>query len=207
MRRLSRRHTRTGIVVIFILLTALAVWAFFIRAIEHVDTVSIGRGDIESSVTALGTLQPHSYVDIGAQASGEIRRIHVQPGDMVRKGQLLVEVDPSIQQAKVDVDQSTLASLRAQLVSAQAQRELAQQQYDRQRRMASEGSTRDEDLQTAYAALMSARATIDNLRAQIDGAQSNLKGDEAQLGYTRIYAPMSGTIRHRRYCGSPTCPP
>ncbi|MFL9950089.1 efflux RND transporter periplasmic adaptor subunit [Paraburkholderia agricolaris] len=194
MRRLSRRHTRTGIVVIFILLTALAVWAFFIRAIEHVDTVSIGRGDIESSVTALGTLQPHSYVDIGAQASGEIRRIHVQPGDMVRKGQLLVEVDPSIQQAKVDVDQSTLASLRAQLVSAQAQRELAQQQYDRQRRMASEGSTRDEDLQTAYAALMSARATIDNLRAQIDGAQSNLKGDEAQLGYTRIYAPMSGTV-------------
>jgi macrolide-specific efflux system membrane fusion protein len=99
--------------VIFILLTALAVWAFFIRAIEHVDTVSIGRGDIESSVTALGTLQPHSYVDIGAQASGEIRRIHVQPGDMVRKGQLLVEVDPSIQQAKVDVDQSTLASLRS----------------------------------------------------------------------------------------------
>lgn len=180
--------------MILILLIALGVWAFFLRAVEHVDTVSIGRGDIESSVTALGTLQPHSYVDIGAQASGEIRRIHVQPGDKVRKGQLLVEVDPSIQQAKVDVDQSTLASLRAQLVSAQSQRELAQQQYDRQRRMASEGSTRDEDLQSAYAALMSARATIDNVRAQIDGAQSNLKGDEAQLGYTRIYAPMSGTV-------------
>ncbi|RKF48274.1 efflux RND transporter periplasmic adaptor subunit [Paraburkholderia fungorum] len=194
MRRISRRHTRAGIVVILILLIALGVWAFFLRAVEHVDTISIGRGDIESSVTALGTLQPHSYVDIGAQASGEIRRIHVQPGDKVHKGQLLVEVDPSIQQAKVDVDQSTLASLRAQLVGAQAQRELAQQQYDRQRRMASEGSTRDEDLQSAYAALMSARATIDNLRAQIDGAQSNLKGDDAQLGYTRIYAPMSGTV-------------
>jgi len=60
--------------------------------------------------------------------------------------------------------------------------------------MASEGSTRDEDLQTAYAALRAARATIGELRAQIDGAQATLKGDEAQLGYTKIYAPMSGTI-------------
>ncbi|SAL45118.1 hemolysin secretion protein D [Caballeronia sordidicola] len=99
-----------------------------------------------------------------------------------------------MQQAKVDVDQSTLASLHAQLLGSRAQQLLAQQQYDRQCRMASEGSTRDEDLQIALGALSSAKATTENLRAQIAGAQSNLKGDEAQLGYTRIYAPMSGTV-------------
>ncbi|WP_244164181.1 efflux RND transporter periplasmic adaptor subunit [Caballeronia sordidicola] len=120
--------------------------------------------------------------------------IRVRAGDRVQRGQLLVEIDPSVQQAKVDVDQSTLASLHAQLLGSRAQQLLAQQQYDRQCRMASEGSTRDEDLQIALGALSSAKATTENLRAQIAGAQSNLKGDEAQLGYTRIYAPMSGTV-------------
>ncbi|MBN3722579.1 efflux RND transporter periplasmic adaptor subunit [Burkholderia sp. Ac-20379] len=194
MRRIPKRIRHTVVLLAVLLLAIWLVWAVFFRIVEHADTVTVGRGDIESSVTALGTLQPHSYVDVGAQASGEIRRIYVQPGDKVQRGQLLVEIDPSIQQAKVDVDQSTLASLRAQLVGANAQRDLAVAQYARQRRMAADGSTRDEDVQTAQAALAAARATIDELRAQIDGAQSTLKGDQAQLGYTRIYAPMSGTV-------------
>jgi macrolide-specific efflux system membrane fusion protein len=191
---LDPRHRRRAAVVTLVLLLAWAVWALCFRIVEQVSTVAIGRGDVESSVTALGTVQPHSYVDIGAQASGEIRHLHVRPGDPVARGALLVEIDPSVQQAKVDVDQSTLAGLRAQAVGADAQRLLAQQQYDRQRRMAAEGSTRDEDVETARAALAAARASIDNLRAQIAGARSNLKGDAAQLGYTRIYAPMSGTV-------------
>ncbi|WP_109475945.1 efflux RND transporter periplasmic adaptor subunit [Paraburkholderia sp. C35] len=186
-----RRHLA---VVVILFLFCWLVWAIFFRTSEHVATVTIGRGDIESSVTALGTLQPQSYVDVGSQASGEIRRIHVKPGDVVRRGALLVEIDPSVQQAKVDADQSALASLRAQLVGAYARRSFAQQQYERQRKMAADGSTRDEDLQSAHATLLDAAATIDNLRAQIAGSQSNLKGDEAQLGYTRIYAPMSGTV-------------
>ncbi|TDV04354.1 efflux RND transporter periplasmic adaptor subunit [Paraburkholderia caballeronis] len=194
MRKIARRHRRTVVLAIVLLLFAWIVWAFFFRVTEHVTTVTIGRSDIESSVTALGTVQPHSYVDVGSQASGEIRRIRVQPGDTVHRGDLLVEIDPSVQQSKVDVDQATLASLRAQLAGAQAQQVLAQQQYDRQKRMAADGSTRDEDVQTAYAALVEARTTLDNLRAQIAGAHSNLSGDEAQLGYTRIYAPMSGSV-------------
>ncbi|WP_245933157.1 efflux RND transporter periplasmic adaptor subunit [Caballeronia novacaledonica] len=156
--------------------------------------MQIARGDIESSVAALGTLQPHSYVDIGSQASGEIRRITVQPGDIVKKGQLLVEIDPSVQQAKFDVDRSALTSLRAKLVGEEAKLVFAQHQYERQRRMTAEGSTRDEDVQSAYAALQSSRATIDDLRAEIEGARATLLGDEAQLGYTKIYAPMAGTI-------------
>ncbi|HEY0294373.1 MAG TPA: efflux RND transporter periplasmic adaptor subunit [Bordetella sp.] len=159
-----------------------------------VDTVPITRGNIEVSVTALGTLQPRSYVDVGAQASGEIRRIAVQPGSPVKKGDLLVEIDPSVQQARVDADRAALDSLRAQLAEQEADRDLARQQVDRQRRMAAEGSTRDEDVQSAQAALRVAEARIANLRAQIAGATSTLQGDQAQLGYTRIYAPMSGTV-------------
>lgn len=194
MRPLTRRHRKTALLTLTLLLFAWILWLFFFRITEHISTVTVTRGDIESNVTALGTLQPHSYVDVGAQASGEIRRIRVQAGSKVQRGDLLVEIDPSVQQAKVDVDRSALDSLRAQVESAKAQAVLAQQQYARQQRMAGDGSTRDEDVQTAYATLLSARANIDNLRAQIEGAQSNLKGDEAQLGYTRIYAPMSGTV-------------
>lgn len=185
---------RPAFVVAVLLVAGLGLGWWLLRPVEIVDTVAVARGDIESSVTALGMLQPRSYVDVGAQASGAIRRIHVQPGDAVERGQLLVEIDPAVQQARVDADRATLASLRAQLAEAIAQRELAQQQWDRQRHMANDGSTRDEDVQTAQAALRVAIARIDNLRAQIDGAASALKGDEAQLGYTRIYAPMRGTV-------------
>ncbi|WP_250470110.1 efflux RND transporter periplasmic adaptor subunit [Caballeronia sp. GAFFF2] len=193
MRRLQRGPFRF---VLLLALVCLAVlfWALLFRITEHIDTVKIGRGNIESSVAALGTLQPHSYVDIGSQASGEIRRIGVQPGDVVRKGQLLVEIDPSVQQAKYDVDRSALTSLRAKLASEQAKFAFTQHQYERQRRMMSEGSTRDEDLQSAYAAQQESRANLDDLRAEIEGARATLSGDEAQLGYTKIYAPMSGTI-------------
>lgn len=177
-----------------VVLLLFILWWSLLRTTEIVDTVAIARGDIESSVTALGTLQPRSYVDVGAQASGAIRRIHVQPGDTVKKGQLLVEIDPSLQQARVDADRATLASLRAQLAEQEAQRDLAQQESERQRMMAADGATRDEDVQSAVAALRVAIARIANLHAQIDGAQSTLKGDEAQLGYTRIFAPIDGTI-------------
>ncbi len=182
------RVTRTLIVLIPLALLIGLLWWTLLRTVQTIDTVPIARGDIESSVTALGTLQPLNYVDVGAQASGAIRRIAVQPGSVVKKGDLLVEIDPSIQQAKVDVDRAALESLRARLAEAQAQRDLAQQEALRQRQMTAEGATRLEDIQTAEANLRVAVARIADLTAQIDGAQSTLKGDQAQLGYTRIYA-------------------
>lgn len=158
------------------------------------QTVAVERRDIESSVTAIGMLQPRRYVDVGAQVSGQINRLHVQPGAKVEKGDLLVEIDPSVQQATVDAGRAQLAGLRAQLADQQAQHRLADRQYARQRQMAREGATRLEDLQVAEAALASATAKIDYLKAQIVQMQATLKADEARLGYTRIYAPMAGTV-------------
>ncbi|MDR5776833.1 MULTISPECIES: efflux RND transporter periplasmic adaptor subunit [unclassified Caballeronia] len=194
MRQPIKLSPRVAVFAAILLLILFVFWALLFRTVEHIDTVPIARGDIQASVTALGTLQPHSYVDIGSQASGEIRRITVQPGDAVKKGQLLVEIDPSVQQARYDVDASALTSLRAKLRGEQAKLDFTQHQYERQRRMMSEGSTRDEDLQSALSVWQSSRATVADLQAEIDGARATLQGDEAQLGYTKIYAPMSGTI-------------
>ncbi|SDW85696.1 membrane fusion protein, macrolide-specific efflux system [Variovorax sp. YR634] len=159
-----------------------------------VDSVPVARGTIESSVSALGVLQPRHYVDVGAQVSGQILRLHVQPGDVVKRGQLLVEIDPSVQRATVDAGRASLAGLRAQRDDQQAQHVLAQQQHARQRQMAADGATRDEDVQAAQAALASAGARVRQLEAQIAQTQATLKADEARLGYTSIYAPMSGTV-------------
>ncbi|OWT66273.1 efflux RND transporter periplasmic adaptor subunit [Candidimonas nitroreducens] len=185
---------RRLVLVLVLVLLAFALWWLLFRTREIVETVPIVRGDIEVSVTALGTLQPRSYVDVGAQASGEIRRIAVEPGSVVKKGDLLVEIDPAVQQAKVDADRAALDSLRAQLAEQEAERGLAQVQYARQRRLAEQDSVSRQDLDAARASWRVAVARVADLRAQIEGASSTLKGDQAQLGYTRIYAPMSGTV-------------
>jgi membrane fusion protein, macrolide-specific efflux system len=158
------------------------------------ETAVIGRGDIESTVTAVGTLQPSRYVEVGAQVSGQINRLLVQAGDVVTKGQLLAEIDPRVPQATVEAGRAALAGLKAQLAEQQAQLELARHQYERQQLMAKDGSTRDEDVQIAAATLKSAAARIDNLKAQVQQTQSTLDRDKTQLEYTRIYAPIAGTV-------------
>lgn len=172
----------------------LALWWGFFRTVETIKTVTVRRADIENAVTALGTLQPLRYVDVGAQVSGQIRQIAVRPGEVVAKGDLLLEIDPAVQEALVRTNRAMLASLRAQLAEQDALRDLARQQADRQGRMAADGSTRLEDVQTARANLRVAEARLDSLRAQIEGAQSTLQGNETLLGYSRIYAPIAGTV-------------
>ena len=189
----SRRAAILGGAAVLALIVAGALWATRGPATIF-ETTAVKRGSIEASVTAIGTLQPQTYVDVGAQVSGQITRLHVQPGTMVEKGQLLAEIDPSVQQATVDAGRAALAGLRAQLADQQAQHRLAGQQHVRQTQMAKFDSTPLAELETAEATLASAAARIDHLKAQIDQTQASLKADEARLGYTRIYAPMAGSV-------------
>ncbi|MFL6969006.1 efflux RND transporter periplasmic adaptor subunit [Pseudomonas alvandae] len=138
--------------------------------------------------------QPRRYVDVGAQASGQIQKIHVEAGDEVTEGQLLVEIDPSTQKARLDAGRFSIENLKAQLQEQRAQHDLAQQKFRRQQQLKAGGATREEDVQTARAEVRATQARIDMFQAQIRQAQANLRSDEAELGYTRIYAPMSGTV-------------
>lgn len=190
--RLPRRLILAPLLLIPLL--ALAAWKAMPDAVHEGDTVTVAVSTIESSVSALGTLQPRRYVDVGAQASGQIRKLHVEPGDSVEEGQLLVEIDPSTQQARVDAGRSSIDTLAAQREEQQAQHALARQQYARQQKLAASGATRDEDLQVAHAQVRTTRARIAMIEAQIRQAQATLRSDEAELGYTRIYAPISGTV-------------
>lgn len=192
----SPRLTRRVVTALLCLIpvAALAAWRLLPEEAAQRPFVSVTRGNLESSVTALGTLQPRQYVDVGAQASGQIRNLHVEVGDTVKQGQLLVEIDPSTQQATLDAGRYAIDTLKAQVKQQRAEHLLAEQQLRRQQRMVSDGATRDEDVQTAQAKVLTTQAQIDMFQAQILQAQANLRSAEAELGYTRIYAPMSGTV-------------
>ncbi|MBI6555325.1 efflux RND transporter periplasmic adaptor subunit [Pseudomonas sp. LY-1] len=190
------RPARHALLVVACLIPVIgiAAWQLQPPGRDNLATVTVTRGNIENSVTALGTLQPRRYVDVGAQASGQIRKIHVEAGDQVQEGQLLVEIDPSTQKAKLDASRYAIENLKAQLQEQKAQHALARQKYQRQQRLAAGNATREEDVQTAKSELSATQARVDMFQAQILQAQASLRRDEAELGYTRIYAPMTGTV-------------
>jgi membrane fusion protein, macrolide-specific efflux system len=157
-------------------------------------TATVTTGDIEDTVTALGNLQPKNYVDVGAQVSGQLNKINVAVGDKVKQGDLLAEIDPTVAEAKVTADQAALASLQAQVMDRTAQRDLANTQLTRQQNLMKDDATSQDALQTAEATLRSNKAQLAALQAQVKQSQSTLDADQANLGFTKIYAPMSGTV-------------
>jgi macrolide-specific efflux system membrane fusion protein len=157
-------------------------------------TAVVTRGNLEDTVTATGTLQPKDYVDVGTQVSGQLKKLHVDVGAIVKAKDLLAEIDPSVYQAKVDGDHAQLLNLQAQLADRQAQLALAELQLTRQQNLTRENATTADALQSAEATRKSALAQLDAIKAQIQQTGSTLRGDEANLGYTKIYAPIAGTV-------------
>lgn len=173
------------------------IWHTWFAADDPGDkllTAVATRGNLEDTVTATGTLQPKEFVDVGTQVSGQIRKLHVDIGAVVKKGQLLAEIDPSVYQAKVDGDRAQLQNQQAQLADRQAQLVLAELQLKRQQNMTKDDATTAEALQAAEAGRESALAQVNSVKAQMQQTGSTLRGDEASLGYTKIYAPIAGTV-------------
>ena len=161
---------------------------------DNVITAVAQRGDLEDTVTATGTLQPKEFVDVGTQVSGQLKKLLVEVGAVVKAGQLLAEIDPSVYQSKVDGDRAQLLNQKAQLADRQAQLVLAELQFKRQQNLMRENATTADALQVSEAARQSALAQANSIKAQIQQTESTLRGDEANLGYTKIYAPIAGTV-------------
>lgn len=157
-------------------------------------TTKVNRGNIELLVTATGTLQPKDYVDVGAQVSGQVKKIHVEVGSTVKAGDLLAEIDPTLFAAQVDASRAQLRYQRAQLKDREAQLALSEIQLKRQESLFADDATTLESVQNAEASQKSASAQLEMLKAQIEQTESSLRADEAELNYAMIYAPMDGTI-------------
>lgn len=160
---------------------------------EQGDIVSVQRGDIEETVTAQGKIEPKTYVDVGAQVSGQLKSV-VDIGTIVKQADLLAEIDPRIYQSKVEADQARIKTLQAQLNQQAAQADLALKQANRNRQLIKANAVSKQALEETESALKVAQAAVESLKAQIEEEQSALSGDETNLGYTKIYSPMDGTV-------------
>lgn len=179
-----------------LIVLALGAWLMWGRAGSGAAylTQPVTIGNVEDSVTALGTIQPLQYVDVGTQVSGQLKALHVDYGAIVKKGNLLAEIDPTIYESRVNADQAQLLNLKAQLIQRQAQKVLADLQFKRQQDLIKENATSQDAFDSADSNLKVAVGQVAALEAQIQQTQSTLKGDLANLGYTKIYAPMAGTV-------------
>ena len=158
------------------------------------EWVKVTQGSIDEVVTAQGKLEPKEYVDVGAQVSGQLKTLHVEIGDTVKKGDLLAEIDPRVYQARVEADEARLKTLHAGLAEQEAQAAFARQQDERNKRLAKADAVSKEGLEESATNLQVALAKANSFKAQIEEAQSTLSGDQTNLSYTRIFAPMDGTV-------------
>lgn len=189
--------------VISFILIALAVIAIWLSLSKSDDpeqqllaemSVAVEYGDIEETVTAQGKLEPKEFVDVGAQVTGQLQKLHVEIGDVVKKGDLLAEIDPRIYAARVNADEARINTLQAQLIEQEAQILFAGRQFARNQLMYKTKAVSQEALQASETAIKAAKAKADSIRAQLKEVQSTLNGDLANLGFTKIFAPMDGTV-------------
>ena len=167
---------------------------FFTKGEVTYITAPVVRMDLEESVLASGTLKAYKTVAVGAQVSGQLKKLHVKLGDKVKSGQLLAEIDPVLQR-------NTLKDAEAQVENLQAQKRsklasLRQYELARQRQLAMQkyvASSRA-DLESAQAQLDSTRGDISSLDAQIKKARIAVDTARANLGYTSISAPINGVV-------------
>lgn len=161
---------------------------------SNLVTATVQKGDLEDTITATGSLQPKDFVDVGTQVSGQLKRLLVEVGAIVKEKDLLAEIDPSVYLSRADADRAQLSNQSAQLTDKRAQLVLAELQLTRQENMMQEDATTAEALQSAQAAQRSALAQVEAVKAQMKQTESTLRGDEANLSYTKIYAPIAGTV-------------
>ncbi|WP_019905969.1 efflux RND transporter periplasmic adaptor subunit [Methylobacterium sp. 77] len=157
-------------------------------------TLPVRLGDIEDTVLANGTIEPTQLVSVGAQVSGRLVALHAGLGDRVKAGQLIAEIDSMPQENAVQKAQAILASLEAQRDRARANLKQTELAHKRQSDILSGRAGTRQDYETAEASHAIARADLANFEAQIDGAGVEVRIARTNLAYTRITAPIDGTV-------------
>lgn len=157
-------------------------------------TAEVRRGMIESTVLASGELEALNLVSVGAQASGQLKRLAVQLGDRVQQGDLIAEIDSMTQQNALRNAEAALKTVQARKAAQQAELRQAQQQFQRQKSMLAQNASSRQEFEAAEAALATTQAQIAALDAELAQAEIAVDTARVNLGYTRITAPMDGTV-------------
>ncbi len=157
-------------------------------------TAEVTQGDIESSVLATGILEATKMVSVGAQVSGQVRKMYVELGDQVKQGQLIARIDSVRQDNDLKTAAASIKNQMAQLAVRQANLAKVEAEYNRQKAMYAQDATSRSELESAFANYKTAQADITAINAQIEQSRLTLATAKEDLGYTQIVAPMDGTI-------------
>jgi HlyD family secretion protein len=166
------------------------------NAATEVRMEKVGRRNLVSAVTASGKIDAKTKVDVSADITGRIIKIGVKEGDLVTKGQFLLQIDPSQYEASVARAEGVVASSQASAVQAKANRDQAERALSRSRELAKSSSTliSPEAVEQAQTALEVADANYRASEAQLDQARAGLREARDQLSKTRLLAPMPGRV-------------
>ncbi|MGL5957609.1 MAG: efflux RND transporter periplasmic adaptor subunit [Phocaeicola sp.] len=178
---------RTILIVALIAAGAVGAWWFFNQpqdqTLNHIETTQVTRGEVSYAITATGTVEPVTKINVGTQVSGIVDRIYADYNSVVTKGQLIAEMD------RVTL-LSELASRQASYDGAKAEFEYQQQLYNRNKTLHEKGLISDIDYEQSLYNYNRTRSTLASSKAELDKAQRN-------LSYTTITSPIDGIVINR----------
>ena len=187
---------------ILIILLILGVGGYFVydkffnikdEKVEFI-TKKAKKGSFSKKVDATGEIFATELIDVGAQVSGQIKKLYVKLGDQVKKGDMIASIDSSTQQNSIDNKEAQLAIYKAQLESAKVALNIAKTQFDRENALFTKNATSKQEFESAKNTFSSNSAKIKELEAQIKQTNIELSTAKINLGYTKITAPRDGTV-------------
>jgi HlyD family secretion protein len=179
----------------------LALVAFFLFGRKgngpEFRTDPVTKGDIQQAVTATGTVNAVTTVQVGTQVSGTIKTLFVDFNSRVKKGQLIAQIDPSTFESQVQQAQANLLSAQANLEKAQTALANDKKTFDRNKELLSKNLIAQSDLDTAETNYQSDKAQVASAKALIEQAKASLDYAKQNLAYTRIVSPVEGVVISR----------
>lgn len=191
---------KKGIKLIFflLLLFVLVYWCYFAFFSVSYQTFYISEpvrfGNIKRTVNASGEIGAAQLVTVGAQVSGQITKLYVKLGQHVKKGDKIADIDSVPQINALNISKAKLETYKAQLVSKEVSLHVARKKYIRERNLRKYNATSIENFEAAEDTLATAQASVSDMKSQIIQTEIEVNNAETDLSYTKIIAPLDGTI-------------
>lgn len=184
--------------LVYVILAAAAAGLYF-KYFKKEDTITyitqpVRRQNVEKVVNATGEVKAVDLVTVGAQVSGKIEKLYVSIGQTVKMGDMIAEIDSTTQQNDVDIAKAKMSSYQAQLKAAKTSLKIAKKQYLRMQNLKKQNAASTEDLENAEDGYESAMSKVAEIEASLKETEISLSTAETNLGYTKITAPLDGTI-------------
>jgi len=161
-------------------------------------TEAVGRGDIEAVVVTSGTLNPIDLVDVGSQVSGKVDKLYVDFNDMVKKGQIVAELDLEPLNLKIQQNEANYQSRVASLDRAKVAVDNYQKKYDRAKSLFEKKLLSIEELETVEVNYLSAKTDVISAQASLDQAKTQLDLSKVDLANAIIRSPVDGIVIARK---------